>query len=44
VRGTCRENLLIESEVQRITIDGQGKAMIDAPDARRPPSRSSGAR
>jgi hypothetical protein len=36
VQGTCRENLLIESEVQRITIDGQGKATIDAPDARRP--------
>jgi parallel beta-helix repeat protein len=36
VQGTCRENLLIPSEVLRITLDGQGKATIDAPDARRP--------
>jgi parallel beta-helix repeat protein len=36
VQGTCRENLLIQSEVQRITLDGQGKAIIDAPDAGRP--------
>jgi nitrous oxidase accessory protein NosD len=36
VRGTCRENVLIQAELQRITIDGQGKATIDAPDARQP--------
>jgi hypothetical protein len=36
VRGTCRENLLIPSEVQRITLDGQGKTTIDPSDARRP--------
>jgi hypothetical protein len=36
VQGTCRENLLTQSEVLRITLDGQGKSTIDAPDARRP--------
>ena len=36
VQGTCRENLLIQPEVQRITLDGQGKTTIDPPDARRP--------
>jgi copper-binding protein NosD len=36
VRGACRENLLIQSEVERITLDGQGKTTIDPPDARRP--------
>jgi nitrous oxidase accessory protein NosD len=36
VQGTCRENLLIQSEVQRLTLDGQGKTTIDAPEARRP--------
>jgi hypothetical protein len=36
VQGTCRENLLIQSEVLRITLDGQGKSTIDAPDPRRP--------
>ena len=36
VQGTCREHLLIPSEVLRITLDGQGKTTIDAPDARRP--------
>jgi nitrous oxidase accessory protein NosD len=36
VQGTCRENLLIQSEVLRLTLDGQGKTTIDAPDARRP--------
>jgi parallel beta-helix repeat protein len=36
VQGTCRENLFIQSEVLRITLDGQGKTTIDAPDARRP--------
>jgi parallel beta-helix repeat protein len=36
VQGTCRENLLIPSEVLRITLDGQGKSTIAAPDASRP--------
>jgi parallel beta-helix repeat protein len=36
VQGTCRENLLIPSEVVRITLDGQGRTTIDAPDAHRP--------
>jgi hypothetical protein len=36
VQGVCRENVLVESEVQRITLDGQGKTTIDPPDARRP--------
>jgi hypothetical protein len=36
VQGTRRENLLIQSEVLRITLDGQGKSTIDAPDPRRP--------
>jgi hypothetical protein len=36
VQGTCRENLVIQSEVQRITLDGQDKTTIDAPDPRRP--------
>ena len=36
VQGTCRENLLIQSEVLRLTLDGQGRTTIDAPDARRP--------
>ena len=36
VRGTCQENILIQSELQRITLDGQRKATIKAADARRP--------
>jgi parallel beta-helix repeat protein len=36
VQGTCRENLLIQAELQRITIDGQRKATINAIDARQP--------
>ena len=36
VHGTCRENILIQAELQRITIDGQGKAAINATDARQP--------
>jgi len=36
VHGTCRENLLIQPELQRITIDGQGKATVNAADARQP--------
>jgi len=33
VSGTCKENLVIHEEVARITLDGQGKATIDGPDA-----------
>ena len=36
VQGTCRENLLIHSEINRVTVDGQGKATITAPDTRQP--------
>jgi len=36
IRGICRENIVIQPEVQRITIDGQGKASVHAPDARQP--------
>lgn len=36
VHGTCRENVLIQAELQRITLDGQRKATIKAADARRP--------
>src|SRR6476620_9831295 len=36
VQGTCRENVVIQSEVQRITLDGQGKTTISPPDAGRP--------
>ena len=36
VRGMCRENLLMEPEVQRITLDGQGSATIQAADERQP--------
>src|SRR5262245_49665734 len=36
VQGTCRENILIQVEVNRLTLDGQGKATIHAPDARQP--------
>ena len=32
VNGTCNENLNILEEVQRITLDGQGKATINGPD------------
>jgi parallel beta-helix repeat protein len=31
VSGTCRENVAIPSEVVRITLDGQGKTVIQAP-------------
>src|SRR6266568_7897790 len=31
VSGTCSENVAIPSEVVRITLDGQGKAVIQAP-------------
>ena len=33
VSGTCNENLVIPEEVRRITLDGQGTATIDGPDA-----------
>ena len=36
ISGICRENIVIEPEIQRITIDGQGKATVQAPDARQP--------
>ena len=36
VHGNCQENILIQPELQRITLDGQGKAVIKAADARRP--------
>src|SRR5688572_23538168 len=33
VQGTCRENVLIQSEINGIAIDGQGRATISALDA-----------
>ena len=36
VSGTCKENLVIHEEVARITLDGQGKATVNGPDARKP--------
>lgn len=36
VHGTCRENILIQAELQRITLDGQRKATIKAADTRQP--------
>jgi len=33
VSGTCKENLVIHEEVVRVTLDGQGKATINGPDA-----------
>jgi len=36
VQGTCLENVVIQPEVQRITIDGQGMATVKPPDARQP--------
>jgi len=36
VHGTCRENIMIEPELQRITIDGEGKATINAADGQLP--------
>ena len=36
VQGTCRENVLIHSEINGVTVDGQGKATITALDARQP--------
>jgi len=34
VSGTCNENLVINAELSRITLDGQGKATINGPDAK----------
>ena len=36
VQGTCRENVLIQSEVQRIVFDGQDRATIEPLDGGRP--------
>jgi parallel beta-helix repeat protein len=36
VHGTCQENILIQPELPRITVDGQGKSTIKAADARQP--------
>src|SRR5688500_5250905 len=36
VQGTCRENVLIPSEINGVTVDGQGKATITALDAGQP--------
>ena len=36
VHGTCQENILIQAELQRMTLDGQRKATIKAADASRP--------
>jgi parallel beta-helix repeat protein len=36
VHGTCQENILIQAELQRITVDGQSKATINAADTRQP--------
>ena len=36
IQGSCRENVLIQAELQNITIDGQGKATITGIDARQP--------
>ena len=40
VQGTCRENVVIQSEVQRVTLDGQEKTTISPPDAGRAGARS----
>lgn len=36
VQGRCLENVVMQSERQRITIDGQGTATVKPPDARQP--------
>src|SRR5499425_477523 len=36
VQGTCRENILIQAGVNHVTLDGQGKGTIHAPDSRQP--------
>src|SRR5687768_15247309 len=35
VQGTCQENILIQAQVHHITLDGQRKATIKAPDPSR---------
>ncbi len=34
VTGTCNESIVIPAEVQRVVLDGQGKAIINAPPSR----------
>ena len=36
VQGTCQENILIQAQVQHITLDGQRKATVKAPDPGQP--------
>jgi nitrous oxidase accessory protein NosD len=36
VQGTCRETILVQAQLQHITIDGRRKATIKAPDPGRP--------
>lgn len=36
VQGTCRENIVIPADFHDITVDGQGKATVAAPNARQP--------
>jgi len=36
LRGTCKENIVIQPEVQRITIDGQRQTTIDPADSKQP--------
>lgn len=36
VQGTCQENILIQAQLQGITLDGQRKATIKAPDPGQP--------
>ena len=36
VQGTCQENILIQAQLQHITLDGQRKATIKAPDPGQP--------
>src|SRR5438128_3741484 len=36
LQGTCRENIVIQPEVPRITLDGQSKAIVDATNANEP--------
>jgi len=36
VQGTCQENILIQAQLQHITLDGQRKATIKAPDSSQP--------
>jgi len=36
VQGTCQENILIQAQLQHITLDAQRKATIKAPDPDKP--------